>query len=328
MAKLFMSPPPKKVKYSEELIFCLSKDNSVNLNTLTVAQLERLLYQEEKYIAENIIKYPPFSRIRENMLSQGYDICSKLRESLDQKKHTKRLSMGANKSSAGLVYNFLVKKRKKSNEEILFFEAGVGTGYTIQCIKGLQFVRIKGCDIHIPQNTYNMTKNNKNIELIETTVLKGLLALKKGSIDLFYADNVFEHLLPDEIDKTLSVLSNRLKNGKKGGSLILIIPNLHIGPSDISGKFQKMGTKATGLHFMECSYSDWLSKMKKHNIVPTHLAFPVLSKKKYIYIRDLFGILNRIKVILEPILGLLNENSRKSCFVRLGYNVYIMKKNK
>ena len=131
----------------------------------------------------------------------------------------------------------------------------------------------------------------------ETSIYDSLLKLSDESIDMFYADNVFEHMLPDEFPEILKLLAKKLKHG---ALLFLFIPNRINGPHDVSQYFVKMGHKAQGFHFMEQTYHEVTKMYKQYGIYPAYFVYKNLFKK-YRYIRDSSGLLHKFKLLIEDL---------------------------
>jgi hypothetical protein len=140
-----------------------------------------------------------------------------------------------------------------------------------------------------------------------------------NSIDIFYADSVFEHFLPDEADVIYNEIANKLKNN---AFVFLIIPNKHIGPHDISKRYLSMGQKAQGIHFMEMSFNEATMRLKKCNINHLLCAFR-LWKHKEICVKS--KLVLGIKLKLEHAIAKIPVKTlRKMCFIFGGYNIYLM----
>ena len=106
----------------------------------------------------------------------------------------------------------------------------------------------------------NIEKNSNNISLMESNLYNALDKIDENSVDVFYADNVMEHIAPDEYEETCEKIFSKVK---KDGVILFIIPNSYTGPNDISRLRFPNGGKATGFHFMEQSYKENVYIRKK-----------------------------------------------------------------
>lgn len=208
---------------------------------------------------------------------------------------------------------------------ITVYEAGTGTGFS--CRKFLEYpnVTVKGCDVVLSDRVKNLIRENTaRISIDEDTLYNSLNRTADNSIDIFYADNVFEHLFPDEFPEIMKLLVKKLR---QDALIFLFIPNSIIGPSDISGEFLKTGSKAQGFHFMEMTYGEMLEQCAQYGIVPAYLVYKTL-RKQYRYIKDSSGKLNRIKVMFENIIKHLPPVLVKKSRILglLGMGTYILRK--
>lgn len=266
----------------------------VDLSKLNKPRLQKLHYEEEKFVAKKIRRTRPFSKERERLMRQGYDLVNTI---MPWYLPQVDVSYGANEESVRLVCDFI--KNKGSTQVI--YEAGVGSGFSCEHLVKQPNVIVKGCDILICDKVKQLLQEYDNLQVDADTVYNSLKKIGDRSIDLFYADNVIEHLLPDEFPQTLKLLSNKMK---KGGIAILIIPNRYVGPEDVSKYFVPRGEKAEGFHFMEMSYCEVLTGFKKAGIYPQYFIWR--DKGNHLkYVKDLGGILNGSKILLEFVFGKL-----------------------
>jgi len=123
----------------------------INLNSLSLEELERLHYEEELHWAAQLKKMQPFSEERYEAYSRLSGFLSDIRKAKDMKIGVKKedFSRGARERYEKLV-NKVLKKYLKKKESILFFEGGVGAGRIIRSVcKNFPAdkVKIKGCDV-------------------------------------------------------------------------------------------------------------------------------------------------------------------------------------
>lgn len=74
-----------------------------------------------------------------------------------------------------------------------------------------------------------------------------------GAIDVFYSNDVVEHLHPDDMRDHLALAARLLR---PGGLYICITPNRITGPHDVSAHFLPYHSKAQGAHISEYSYRE------------------------------------------------------------------------
>ena len=293
----------------------LSNGEVIDLSRQGKRKLKRLHYEEEKFIAKKILEAPPFSAERMNLMQQGYDLVNDI---MPWYLPQVNISYGADEKSVGIVIGLL----KGSGKKKLVYEAGVGTGYSCEHFAELPNVSVRGCDIVLCDRVKLLMDKHEKLLVEKDDLYHNLKKLKDNSVDCFYADNVIEHMLPDEFPYILRVLSKKMK---KNGLLVLVIPNKLVGPGDVSKYFLKMGENAEGFHFMEMSYRETLAKFKRAGIVPGYFIW--LDKENNIrYVKDKKGILNKIKVWAESLICLFIKDAdrRKRIFRRMAMSYYIL----
>lgn len=296
-----------------------STGKRLNLTKYNVQELYRLHFREEKYIAEKVLQMPAFSPERDRYLSENYKFIRLIQECRNRKEHKACKSYGANAASVNIVKSFI----KNENRKITLYEAGVGSGFAIEQYSKMAQIQCLGCDLLISDKVEKLLKR-ENIFVEKSGIWDSIRKQEKNSIDIFYADNVFEHLLPDERDKIYSEISTKLK---KNSTVILFIPNRYVGPNDISGKFLKMGEKAEGFHFSELSYRENCMNFMKAGIGKVNYAC-YRKDGKIIRLYDKYSIMNTVKIFLEPILGRFPSGLRRKIFEILCYDIYIIERKK
>ena len=268
-----------------------SDGEMVDFAKMNTKQLIQLHYEEEKCMAQCVSRSQPFSKERADYLQKMYDFANAI---MPWYKHGVKTSYGANEKSVGIICKFL----SEDKGEKLLYEAGVGMGYSCKRFVEIPGVRVRGCDVILTDEVRTLMDQRKNLLIDESTLYDSLKKMDDDTIDYFYADNVIEHLLPDEFPRILQLLSRKLK---KGGMLFLVIPNRLTGPHDVSRYFVKKGHRAEGAHFMEMSYLETITKFKIVNIQPEF--FTWMYRGQISALRDHFQILNKIKICIEAVLG-------------------------
>jgi SAM-dependent methyltransferase len=138
------------------------------------------------------------------------------------------------------------------NREVL--EIGCGYGFALRSFAPI-VKRIVGTDI-VPE-IVEMTRSKlqeegfSNVEVICQAGQR--LEFPDPSFDVVYADNIWEHLHPDDAQE---MARHTFRALREGGVLILITVNHRCGPSDISRYFRPLGEPADGLHLFESGYTE------------------------------------------------------------------------
>lgn len=309
----------KDIDMKKNMIRKVSNGELIDLSKLNKKALMRLHYGEEKILAQRIRELPPFSKARFELTSKMYHFSHSV---MPWYLPEAEISFGANENSVGVVCDFL----RADNKEKLVYEAGVGSGFSCQKFAKIPNVTVKGCDVILSEEVKALAERYKNFTVEEDTFYNSLKRLTDNSIDIFYADNVIEHLLPDEFPKTLRLLYRKMK---RNGVLFLIIPNRLIGPCDVSLNFLKKGDKAEGSHFMEMSYRETLAKFKKAGFLPKYYTWRNGDKIRYGH--DYFGVMNRIKTGIETILYFFIKHmgyDGEKAFYKYAMTYYILVKTK
>lgn len=292
----------------------ISSGEIVDLAKLNKKNLRQLHYEEEKFAAQNIWSARPFSEDRSVYMKKMYEFANTI---MPWYQPRSKQSYGANENSVGPVCEFLYADKRKK----VVYEAGVGGGFSCQRFISIPNVEVKGCDVVISDKVKVLLEQYENLSIDEDTLYNSLKKLDDNCIDYFYADNVIEHLIPDEFPEILYLLSRKMK---KNGLLFLVIPNRLDGPHDVSKYFLERGSRAEGAHFMEMSYKETLEKFKKEKIIPEYLTYR--HQRKIKYVRDIFGILNKVKIGMESLLYyMLRKTGRGVNWIyKMGMTYYIL----
>ncbi len=296
------------------------KKKKIDLTKLSFQELKELNYQEETYFAKEIQKLPPFSKQRNNYMKKAYQKIFQIADFQKLKNPMPKLANGVNDYTIKLLNKIINKKLKKQNK-LLFYEAGVGKGVALKNINRDNLI-IKGCDIFLSKEAKKVAKDNINISLIEQDLYTALDKIKDNTIDIFYADNVLEHIVKDEYELTCQKIISKIK---KEGLAILIIPNSYVGPHDISKAKLLTGSKALGFHFNEQTFEETINLFKKYDMILTYFCIRTLEGKIIPFSKG--KILNFGKIKLEKIFGKIKDIRLKKClFKYMGYNLYIFRK--
>lgn len=296
---------------------------TINLEDLTLQEFRTLNFEEETFFSKEIKKRKPFSKERNLYMKNAYSKIFQIDEWKKKKYEIEREKKGngVTDQSVNLIIK-IIEELLKKQEKVTFYEAGVGKGYAIEKIKEKIRGEILGCDVFLSDNIKKIVNENNDIKIVEEDIYHNLKKIEDNSIDIFYADNVLEHILEDEYKQTCERIAKKIK---KDGIAIFIIPNRYVGPSDISNYFLPIGSKAKGFHFMEQSFQEGIENFQKNNL-----------ELQYFYLRNRRGniryikkgkILNFIKKTMEKYLGQIPITKiRRRIFKIMAYDIYILVK--
>ena len=311
------------------LINKLSNDEQVDLSELSINELRKLHFDEECLFCEKVLQFPPFSLERKELLNKGYNFAITVKEEIGKKQGENLTSHGASKKSIKVLKKLLTDKLSENKEPVVLYEAGVGYGYAISEVLSyfsadveLNKIKLKGCDIFIQPKMQSLIDLNNKLEISEGDVYDSIKKISDNSIDIFYADNVVEHFLPDEAETIFSEIARILK---PEGYLYMLIPNRYVGPRDVSSYFLPFGFKALGTHFMEMSFNDVTTAMEKQSIFHSHCVFFIPKTNLIFCFKN--QILIKLKLSLEPIFAKVPTRFlRRFIFALCGFSVSVMKK--
>jgi len=303
----------------------LSNGEEVSLSGMSVNDLKRLHFDEECIFCEKALRLPPFSLERTELLNEGYEFVSKIKDEIAEKEGFNTVNEGASKKSVKLLKRLLTDKLLDGG--CVLYEAGVGRGHAIQQVldwkhfnpKNLQ---IKGCDVFIQPSMQSLIEANPALEITQGHILDCIRRLPDNTIDLFYADSVIEHFVPDEAEIIFAEITKKLK---QNAYVYAIIPNKYLGPGDVSMYFLPFGSKALGTHFMEMSFSEVTDAMKKHNIKHSQACFSIPATSVIFNVKS--KALIKFKIAIEPYIAKIPlKFLRRLVFAFGAYNVSVMKK--
>jgi SAM-dependent methyltransferase len=311
----------------------LSNGEKVDLIDLSVEELRRLYYEEERWTAENLLKLEPFSRERMELLYKGHEFITPVAYEIARKQGQTKTSFGADTRSVNMLVKLINEKLKQSNH-VAFYEIGVGTGYAItevlsrcgsepQSMGRAKGLSIKGCDMFLLPSIMHITElfPDADVELTEGHVYDCIQMLPDNSIDVLYADNVFEHFFPDEAERIYSEIKKKLKTD---ACVFILIPNRYRGPHDISKYFLPAGAKAQGFHFMEMSFNEITEAMGKYGIEHSCCVVTITNNR---FLRIKNKLILKIKLRMEPFRARIPiKIVRNLVFGFWGYSVSLMRK--
>lgn len=303
-------------------IIRISNGQEVDLTQLSVSQLDDLHYKEEVFCAAQAKRQPPFSVEREHLLSQGTALVTQI-----MRERESRSSYGVSQATVDLLCELVRRKQaQRQGDPVIFYEAGVGEGFAMEQLLNFPELSFRGCDVYLSERVRKLLQSGIRAQIRQATLFNDIQDQPDKSIDIFYADNVFEHLFPDEADRICSEISKKLKTG---AAVVLVIPNRYVGPHDISKKFLPRGSAAEGFHFMELTYRETARLMRRHGIENSiflrsvgrpHHAFRIAAQGQK------GKLWNEIKSAFEPIFFKLPNFVLRRYMWRGIYDTYVMEK--
>lgn len=262
------------------------------LSQLSDAELIALQYRAERHYAGQIRACKPFSDERKQITHQAYrEIDALMRERHARSPEAEHeLTYGAGESHFALLVQVAEHLRRKK-ERLQFFEAGIGRGYIIQRMAALPFLSVSGCDPYVDQ-----PEELAPFHVRQKPVYDALLSLSDGSIDLFYWNDVMEHIPEDEIIATCALIKQKLS---PHGLLVTCTPNRYRGPHDITRLADPGQKTAKGLHLKEYSLSEVMQIYRKAELrAGGAVFFNRLTRSNKVLFR-FASLWCRLRVILE-----------------------------
>ena len=210
------------------------------MENTTDEQLKQQYLVESKY-ARQIQQSAKGSREREKLLTDGYDELTRLTA------HTHPENTQYNHTNT--ITSF-IKRRLAPGSKI--FDLGCGNGDLLRKLVELDY-EIEGIDV---SNTLiqNAKKRLTATGRADAVRQADILSYTTGTtFDCVVMDNVIEHFHPDCVSDVLCKCYSLLN---KEGYIIIQTPHRFSGPHDISKYFLPVGSKSTGLHLQEFSFTD------------------------------------------------------------------------
>ena len=299
-----------------------SDGETVSFDEMSVSELYELHYNEETYVAQEALKLPAFSSERGEKLGKGYRFVTELMKVRDTKEFgAPNTIFGAGLGSAKALVK-LVKQTLKERNDVLLCEIGVGSGLALQkVLKEINSPKLDiiGCDISISEQVRELLAS---VKLSDMPAYDFIKTLPDCSIDILFSDNVFEHFCPDEAKVIYDELSKKLK---PNATLLIIIPNSHIGPFDISRKFLPMGAKSTGFHYTEMTFNEVTQVFAEYGIRQRYCVFYIPKIQTFVLIKS--RMLIKLKLKLEGFFAKIPIKILKFiAFYCGGYHISVLRK--
>ncbi len=271
----------------------LADGNWQSLAALSLEQLQRLQWDQEQKFANAIRSLPKGSNDRALVIGQAYDtVCAILAAQLPE---GQPLVMGLDPRYGRLVLELLNQQVRRGIGQPRFFEIGYGSGVMLKevCDHGFSS---SGIEVSATMRDEALAMLGENFA--DRLLLGDLRSVTKDSLpgrpSLFYWNDVFEHICPDEISDYLDKIYELLM---PGGQLVTITPNWLLRPSDVTGDFCPARTEANGLHLKEYRLAEVTTLLKQAGF--RHVATPLVVSRKRIY--QLGGGFRMGKAWIEPL---------------------------
>lgn len=304
---------------TEEQLISPVDHKEISLSGMSKIEMRDLHYTEEVKMAKMILSYKPFSKQRSQLLNRGYEFVENLKLRYERNDEG---SFGASPLSVKIIKDVISYRQERNQTQQIVYEAGVGTGYAVKELSVIKGVKFYGCDITLLPSVKKIMQEDQTICIHERTLYEDLEKMPNESIDVFYADNVIEHLIPDEVPFIFRRLNKKMK---KGGQLIWFIPNKYLGPQDVSKYYLPKGQKAAGFHFMEMGYGECIFLALKHGFKPKWIVKK--SGNSLCVERDYLFIKNFKKVVQEQIIKQIRNPAIRLELLTMGiYTCYVFEK--
>jgi SAM-dependent methyltransferase len=284
----------------------------ISLDGLDMQQLDKLHFEQECAYAKAIRLAPPFSEERAKLVRDGYSLVHQFEMQKQKLRGETTTHFGANpKRCAGLLRS-LALKMLKNKPKIHFFEAGVGGGAVLLAMAKMQGIDAWGVD------AVRNPHLDSSLHVIEGDICFGLEQMPDASIDLFYWNDVLEHMLDDEAPRIFSLIRQKMA---PGGIAVTITPNRLSGPHDITGK---MGGKVPlGFHFHEYSFTEVCALWNSYGFQEWGTVLRT-GLQKYSWLP--VGFPNSVKRRCEPLVKPFPRIIRKVALVAMASEVFVCRK--
>lgn len=185
------------------------------------------------------------------------------------------------KKSSNILTDFnpkriTVKLFRKELENKSVLDVGCGEGFFLASIADqLNTKNLCGVDTSIPEISFTHPK----IDFIEKNIIDFELDKK---FDVIFSDQVLEHIAPADLPAYLNSIKNALN---ENGTLILMLPNSHFGPSDVTRIIDCSQTgkvKAEGTHLNESTYTELIPVLKEYGFLNFKTLLPLPKVKQWV----------------------------------------------
>jgi len=278
---LTLNPSPAELPEVPEAVdsreVLLANGHWQSLADLSLEQLQQLQWEQEQKFANAIRLLPKGSSDRGLVIGQAYDtVCAILAA---QQGDGQPLKMGLDRRYGRLVVELLNQQIDRGIGQPRFFEIGYGSGVMLQEVRAHGF---QSSGIEVSATMRDEALGVLGEKFADQLLLGDLRSVTKDSLagrpSLFYWNDVFEHICPDEISEYLEQIHKLLM---PGGQLVTITPNWLLRPSDVTGDFCPPRTEANGLHLKEYCLAEVTPLLKQAGF--RRVATPLVVSRNRIY---------------------------------------------
>lgn len=239
--------PVASVSSSSASHVTLADGTTRDLRGLSRDALIRLQWEQESTFARRILAAPKGSPDRAEAVRRAYDTVTPIHAAVVGRSG-KPLVMGLHPRYERMLRGLLRRQRERGLKP-RFFEIGYGSGVLLKRVAGW---RVPAAGIEISPTMYELACQHvgpsSHVDLYVGDFLRDDFAPNGPPCTLFYWNDVFEHIPPDEVPDFLRKIHDLLP---PGGQLVTITPNWHTRPWDITGTLHPSRTEAAGLHLKE-----------------------------------------------------------------------------
>lgn len=283
----------------------------VDLTSLGPDELRRLHWEQERLFASRILKSPKGSKTRRFETRRGYETVSEIISRIRCLEGPKGDRLGYSDKHSRLLLKLISRIAKKRSGSARVFELGFGSGYALE-LAANHGCEVFGLDVSpnfvdraVQKVPSSMRKNFYSGDFLEYD-----LSECEGKIDLFYWNDVTEHIHPDEIQDYFHRIFSLLR---PGGILVTVTPNWHIRPSDITRDFQPPRSEAMGFHLKEYTLGELLPLLRIAGFESASVPLFATRKNVYFLGRGAIGLKRAIEPLLEYLPMPLTRKIVSSC---------------
>lgn len=241
---------------SQSLLVTLSTGEQLDISQLGSDELQQLQWREERAYAAQIAASAAGSQERKDLYRQGYDAVTTI-YARNVDRSGKGLVMGFDRRYAALVRQLLSRASARRTRPARVFEIGYGCGALLAELPGVDVAGIEVSATMREQARRRLGEDHPARLYLGDFLTRDLSA--ESNCDLVFWNDVFEHLVPDEVPHFLRRIHDMLA---PGGYLVTITPNWHMRPSDVTMDFCPPRTTAVGFHLKEYSLREVTSRLR------------------------------------------------------------------
>jgi SAM-dependent methyltransferase len=276
----------------QSLVITLSSGDLLDISQLDSDELQELQWREERAYAAQIGASAAGSQERKDLYRRGYDAVTTIyARNIDRS--GKGLVMGYDRRYATVVRQLLARSNWQRSRPARVFEIGYGCGALLAELPGLDLAGIEVSATMREQAQRRLGEDHPARLYLGDFLTHDLAA--ESNCDLVFWNDVFEHLVPDEVPHFLHRIYDLLA---PGGYLVTITPNWHMRPSDITMDFCPPRTTAIGFHLKEYSLREVTSRLRDAGL--SRVATPLFITHKRIFLAG--SGLAGAKRLFEPLL--------------------------